>query len=268
MMITNNSIRSWCGVQINKNREFDIYKVDTLRANENTLMFVNKNFNIKSLDKECSECVFLLDNKIYKFYEFYESDNGNDFILVQNPKFEFCYVVDKLGLPSRFQYDGEEDIIDSTSIIDPGVIIGGTDFSPVIGKNRSEIIQFPQMGGVKIGKNVLIKYNSMVGKGTFGYTEIDDNTAIDFGCQIGHNCKIGKNCIIAAGTIIGGSTIIGDNTTIGIGARLRNGLRIGRNVSIGMGAVVIKDITDDCVVVGNPAHPIEHEHIMSERGLV
>lgn len=267
MSITNNSIRSWCGAP-RSDIEFYVDKVDSIRPNENTLMFLNKGMDIYNLDKVCKNCVFLLDSKIYGYYKSYPSMN-NDFVLVSNPKYRFCIVVEKLGLPSRFQYDGEEEkIVGRNCHIDSGVILGGIDFSPVVGNTRDELVQFPQMGGVKLGDNIVIKYNTMIGKGTFGYTIICDNTMIDFGCQIGHNCQIGKSCIIAAGTIIGGSTVIGDCTTIGIGAKIRNGLHIGNNVSIGMGSVVIRDVPDNVTVVGNPARVIDHKPIFDEKGLV
>lgn len=35
------------------------------------------------------------------------------------------------------------------------------------------------------------------------------------------------------------------------------GIRIGNNVTIGAGSVVVKDIPDDCVAVGNPARVIK-----------
>lgn len=263
-MITNNTVRSWCDVHEKSEREFYIYKVDQLRANENTVMFVvNDNVDLSELDKICEDCVFLINLTNNP-----PADARNDFIKVENPKYEFCLLVECLGLPSRFQYESCENIIGTDCTIDPRVIIGGTDFSPVMGNSREELIQFPQMGGVKIGNNVVIKYHSMVGKGTFGYTEIGDNTMIDYNCQVGHNCKIGKACIIAAGTIISGSTTIGDNVTIGAGVTIRNGLTIGNNVSIGMGSVVIKDIPDNCVVVGNPARIIEHDQIFDKKGLI
>ena len=45
-------------------------------------------------------------------------------------------------------------------------------------------------------------------------------------------------------------------------------LKIGAGASIGMGSVVIRDVPANCVVVGNPAHTIKHDKIMSEKGLV
>ena len=273
-MITNKTILSWITprklVTSNLDRKFSIDKVDKVRFNTNTLMFITKHANIGDVYElldGCKDCVFLVDDHVYNLVRNYESNN--DIILSDNPKYEFCYLTKTLNLPSRFQYEYlEEKIIGKNCQFDPGVIIGGTDFSPVLGYQRSELIQFPQMGGVKIGDNVIIKYNSMVGKGTFDYTTIGDDTMIDFNCQIGHNCQIGGSCIIAAGTIIGGSTTIGNMTTVGMGVMIRNGITIGSNVSIGMGSVVTKDIPDNTVVYGVPAVPVRHPDIFTEEGLI
>lgn len=273
-MVTNRNIRRFLDLPL-ADREFFVEKVDTVSRNKEALMFINKlGMDLRKLDTS-EDCIFLLDDRYEEFHS-----SRNDFIRVSNPKYLFCLIVEAFDLPSRLQLDFHrldhftatdycrECLIGMNCQIDPGAIVGGTDFSPVMGENRDKLVQFPQMGGVMIGDNVVIKYNTMIGKGTFGFTEIGDNTMIDYGCQIGHNCVIGKSCIIAAGTIIGGSTKVGDNTTIGIGAKIRNGLTIGNNVSIGMGSIVIKDIPDNTVVIGNPARIVEHKSIFDERGLV
>ena len=51
----------------------------------------------------------------------------------------------------------------------------------------------------------------------------------------------------------------GELSFIGIGATIIQGIKIGKNVIIGAGSVVIKDITDNVIVVGNPAKIIKNK---------
>ena len=51
--------------------------------------------------------------------------------------------------------------------------------------------------------------------------------------------------------------IVGDNVWIGGGVTVVAGVNIGNNVVVGAGAVVTKDIPDNCVVAGVPARIIK-----------
>lgn len=50
---------------------------------------------------------------------------------------------------------------------------------------------------------------------------------------------------------------IGNNVWIGGSVTILSGVTVGDNVVIGAGSVVVKDIEDNCVVVGNPAKIIK-----------
>ncbi len=81
---------------------------------------------------------------------------------------------------------------------------------------------------------------------------------------------IGKNCTIYQGVTIGsvrgkkGVPIIGDNVVIASHVQIIGNVKIGNNVMIGAGSIITKDIPDNAVVIGNPAHIISYnglEHI-------
>lgn len=52
--------------------------------------------------------------------------------------------------------------------------------------------------------------------------------------------------------------IIGDNVILGSGVTIVGSVHIGNNVTIGAGSVVVKDIPDNAIAVGNPARVIKY----------
>lgn len=77
--------------------------------------------------------------------------------------------------------------------------------------------------------------------------------------EIGDRVTIYHQVTIAGETWIGSEhrIIIGDDVVIGVGAKIiprsDSGLRIGSRSIIGAGAVVTKDVPDDCIATGVPA---------------
>lgn len=83
------------------------------------------------------------------------------------------------------------------------------------------------------GIGITLHQNSVIGEGTLIYQNVTIGN--------GMGPKIGKNCVIGAGACILGDIVIGDN------------------VKIGANAVVLKDIPDNCTVVGIPAKIIKQK---------
>jgi serine O-acetyltransferase len=81
------------------------------------------------------------------------------------------------------------------------------------------------------------------------------------GIIISHFAKIGKNCIINQQVTIAEedhkAATIGDNCMIGVGAKIIGDIKIGNNVKIGANCVVVKDVPDNCTVVGIPARIVK-----------
>ena len=152
--------------------------------------------------------------------------------------------------------------IENTSIgskveIASGVSIGGNGFGFEDDIESGVSLQFPHIGGVHIGDNVSIGSNTCIDRGSIGDTIIEDNVKIDNLCHIAHNVYVGEGSKIIALSMIGGSVHIGSNSWISPSSTIRDWRKIGKNTLVGLGAVVVKDVEDGEVVIGNPAKPFK-----------
>jgi len=141
----------------------------------------------------------------------------------------------------------------NVSILD-NCVIGkkGFGFFP----NSTSNYKYPHIGMVIINEFAEIGCGSTIDRGSMSNTIIGKNTYLDNQIHIAHNVQIGENTIIAGQVGIAGSTIIGNNVKIGGQAGISGHLNIGNNVEIGGGSGVIKDIPDNCKVMGYPARNI------------
>lgn len=94
--------------------------------------------------------------------------------------------------------------------------------------------------GVMVGAGVVINALSEIGDGVIC------NTA----SIIEHECKIHNFVHIAPGAILCGDVEIGERSFIGARTVIRQGIKIGKDVLIGAGSVIVKDIPDNCKVIG------------------
>ncbi len=98
-----------------------------------------------------------------------------------------------------------------------------------------------------------------IGEGVF----IDHGT----GVVIGETCVIGNNVLIYQGVTLGGTGLhkgkrhptIGDNVMIGSGVKILGPFTVGNNVKIGANSVVLKEVPDNCTVVGIPARIVKRK---------
>lgn len=86
---------------------------------------------------------------------------------------------------------------------------------------------------------------------------IGKHCLINLLCTIGHDVFIGDFVTINPGVNISGGVRIGNSVNIGSNAVIRDKITVCDNVTIGAGSVVVKDITESGVYVGNPAKKIK-----------
>ena len=131
----------------------------------------------------------------------------------------------------------------------------------VISKIISPRVKFATL----IDPNVIICNGSRCEEGAVVYagtvlainTRIGKHVYVSFNSSIGHDTVIGDYCNIYPGVIVSGKVTLGECSDLGTGTKIIQGLSIGKNVTIGAGAVVIKDILENCTAVGAPAKPIK-----------
>ena len=70
---------------------------------------------------------------------------------------------------------------------------------------------------------------------------------------IEHECSIDDFSHIAPGAVLAGNVSIGKHCFIGANSVIKQGVRIGNGVTIGAGSVVLKDVSENSIVFGNPA---------------
>ena len=85
------------------------------------------------------------------------------------------------------------------------------------------------------------------------------------GVVIGETAVIGDNVTLYQGVTLGGTgkdtgkrhPNIGNGVTVGAGAKILGPITIGDHVKVGAGSIVLKDVPDQCTVVGNPGRIVK-----------
>lgn len=182
--------------------------------------------------------------------------------------------------------------IGKNSLIDEGVEIGRLHkginekkMATVIGNNsilrRGTIIYVNvQIGNnFQTGHNTLIRENNIIGDNV----SIGSNTELALRNRIGNNTRIHSGCFLED-VVLGKNVFVGPNVTftndphpscpdrrdcfggakvsdfakIGAGVVILPHVKIGKHALVGAGSVVVKDVPDYAVVIGNPARKIKN----------
>jgi sugar O-acyltransferase (sialic acid O-acetyltransferase NeuD family) len=125
---------------------------------------------------------------------------------------------------------------------------------------------------------IAIHPKSILANNTF----IDVGTVIMAGVIINSDVKIGKHVIVNSGSVIehdciinnfvhispnvslAGNVSIGEGTHVGIGATIIQGVKVGKWATIGAGSVILNDVPDFAIIVGNPGKIIKYNSTVNE----
>lgn len=156
---------------------------------------------------------------------------------------------------------GHNTVIHKNTIIGDNVTIGSncTIGGVGFGYEKDDSGQFqliPHLGNVVIKNNVEVGNNTCIDRAVLGSTILNANSKIDNLVHIAHGVVVGENSMIIANAMVAGSVRIGKNVWVAPSSSIKNGIALGDGSLVGLGAVVVKDVLEDSVVVGNPAKPL------------
>lgn len=161
--------------------------------------------------------------------------------------------------PYSLQYLGSENQSDIKKIINDDFVF------PCVGDNgiRQNLINlFDRLGlnqfAVKdpsalVSRTAIIGNSTYVGKGVVvnALVEVGKGVVLNTGSVIEHECKIEPYAHIAPGSILCGNVTVGSLSFIGANSVVRQNTKIADNIVVGAGSVVVKDVLERGVWVGN-----------------
>lgn len=112
---------------------------------------------------------------------------------------------------------------------------------------------------VVISKWVELGEGSIITAGTIltCNIKIGKHAHLNLNTTIGHDCVIGDYFTTAPSANISGNCNFGECVYFGTSASVRQGINICNNVTIGMGGVVVKNILEEGIYIGNPLKKLE-----------
>lgn len=125
--------------------------------------------------------------------------------------------------------------------------------------------RFTEIGGaltsVISAKADIGHFGSVIGDGCciLPGVVITSNVRLGKGClinphaTISHDSVLGDFVEVSPGVNVTGNCIIGDFSFLGANSVILPKIRVGKNVMVAAGAVVTKDVPDNCMVAGAPA---------------
>lgn len=83
--------------------------------------------------------------------------------------------------------------------------------------------------------------------------ELADNVLLNTGCVIAHDSKVNAHSFLSPAVAMAGFSSVGECCNIGINTTIIDNIRISDNIQTGGATVVIRDLAEPGLYVGNPA---------------
>lgn len=161
--------------------------------------------------------------------------------------------IDRGVVGSPLSYQAKEGEIFIPAIGDPRLrrqllvplIEQGAEFFSYV--NRASVSSGATIGqGVFLTPGVVISTNCTIG----------DYSYVDTYAILGHDVQVGKYCMIGAMSFLAGGVVVQDGVAMHPRATIAKNLVLGNDCTVGIGSVVVKDVSPNVTVFGNPARNI------------
>lgn len=112
-----------------------------------------------------------------------------------------------------------------------------------------------------VDPSCFVSRTATVGRGcvVFPHGYLGDGTTLgDFvfclsGCVVNHDAVLEERVMLTSGVVLAGDVRVESGAYLGQSCSVRQRVRVGKRSIVGMGSVVIEDVPERSVVIGNPA---------------
>lgn len=161
--------------------------------------------------------------------------------------------------PYDLEYFGFEGEADAKKIVGNDLVF------PSIGENsirkkliilfdKLELNQFVAIDpSANVSKTAYLNYSTYIGKNVTvnAQAEIGKGVILNTSCIIEHECKVSEYVHIAPGAVLCGNVYVGADSFVGANSVVKQNLKISEGNVIGAGSVVVSDVKEKGIWVGN-----------------
>jgi UDP-N-acetylbacillosamine N-acetyltransferase len=155
-----------------------------------------------------------------------------------------------------FGYEGEADAkkIVGNDLVFPSIGENSIRKKLIILFDKLELNQFVAIDpSANVSKTAYLNYSTYIGKNVTvnAQAEIGKGVILNTSCIIEHECKVSEYVHIAPGAVLCGNVYVGADSFVGANSVVKQNLKISEGNVIGAGSVVVSDVKEKGIWVGN-----------------